>query len=1001
MYANLGYFLKLQFDWLFFKVGSAVAKAERQPTMSQDFFNPNLYNSSAEALQALRNDNINLNHRLGARICALGRKSILFSLAFLEEASESTEFADCLRDKRWNDLAIDDEEGANIILKSIGARAQASNGALYVRTEDEAWEASTVDKQTTVDAGMLAPQVLGQAEVSAIKGVLWDRKRLEEASLTLLDSENISDLIEAFRYLFRASLACRQDPTGLLVTAFKRGKAELSAEVAKQVRDNLDSSLGRALLSLLSLDLKKFKDALFYFNQPEQSRFRKLLATVLLSALLPLVKEKEFKTQLLPYLPHLAPLIAQCAEENEASSADEGEFNELTEFLDALLDQLETLELAERFALSAFIFDLAPHFPHLGNYLLKRLKNTNLSGSVAFLGNILSRLPKDDEAYNYLKERLLQLFIEHGSEAGLSRRLRATFKNLGSAILEDLSSDRFVANLDENKRIFVVNLWADFRRAEQERVSKHSECTSHTHEKGETCNCCHDELGHEHEQEMQILLSEFHKWAGACARGEALSSVYMEDVFAHYVIGRLLAQDRASTLALVRTKQLDLPKVREALQNLESKWRFAYSFLFSEACSLEEPDNLTVLSLLASCGQPALEFSFKVVSEDAALESGGEALKAGTFALLLHCPEIRSLNCKQEIEDMVARVFEFPSLKKVEHQDESKKRHIVSAVWQSLGYLGSVPVISDTLRTRIVERLSEELYDNPAPKVEAIFNIYRVAGLPVRAQIEHILSGVLSETEPDRRLLHCCLQGLLDMLKDGPMLTEPEAFVALLCRTVLSKSREPNLNDIMKQVLSGEAEGDGVQAPQAWDHADRTLALSIIGAAACHPDADEHLHQMFVFRLFSFLEDWFEGVEKGVNLYAYRSNPIWGALSELLQRDRSNFTLTLARRAALRLMADYKKRLEGCDLTQSESAQKFLLSVLEVSEGVSLKVNGLPIELDRAVLNTLTDVVRNSPPDNKAALFLLEHLAKKRTLRDELQEDLEIFLALREQKSTK
>jgi len=109
LYANLGYFLKLQFDWLFFKVGSAVAKAERQPTMSQDFFNPNLYNSSAEALQALRNDNINLNHRLGARICALGRKSILFSLAFLEEASESTEFADCLRDKRWNDLAIDDE----------------------------------------------------------------------------------------------------------------------------------------------------------------------------------------------------------------------------------------------------------------------------------------------------------------------------------------------------------------------------------------------------------------------------------------------------------------------------------------------------------------------------------------------------------------------------------------------------------------------------------------------------------------------------------------------------------------------------------------------------------------------------------------------------------------------------------------------------------------------------------------------------------------------------
>lgn len=977
-------------------------KAERWPTMSQDIFNPNLYNSTAEALQALRQENINFNHRLGARICALGRKSILFSLAFLEEAAESSDFAECLRDKRWNELEAGNEQGANAILKDVGAWARTENGALYVRTEDEVMVGTSGESQALTTTGMVAPQVLGKANVSAIKGVLWDRARLEEASLTLLDSENTQDLIEAFRYLFRASVACQQDPTGLLVTAFKRGKAELSHEVAKQVRDNLDSDLGRALLSLLSLDLKKFKDALFYFNQPEQSKFRGLLGTILLSALLPLVKEKEFKTQLLPSLPHLAPLIAQCTKEQNASAAQAEEFSELTEFLNALLDQLETFELAERFALSAFIFDLAPHFPHLGDYLLKRLKVTNLPGSVAFLGNILSRLPKDDKAYAYLKERLLQLFKEHGSEAGLSRRLRATFKNLGSEILEALSSEQFLAELDENRRIFVVNLWADFRKAEQEKTHKSSDCEHHEHGKQCACGDHHrEELGRQHEQEMAILLSEFHKWAGACARGEALSSAHMEAIFAHYVIGRLLAQDRASTLALVRSQQLDLPKVREALQNLESKWRFAYSFLFNEACSLDEPDNLSVLSLLASCGKPALEFSFKVVSEDAALESGGEALKAGTFALLLHCPEMQGAGCSSEIEKMAAQVFEFPSLREIETKDENKKRHIVSAVWQSLGYLGSAPSVSEELRGRIVERISKNISDNPTPKVEAIFNIYRASGVKVRTQIERFLAQVLSAAEPDRQLLHCCLQGLLDMLKNGPMLAEPEAFVALLCRTVLSKSQEPSLNDIMKRMLSESAEGDGVQTPQAWDHADRTLALSIIGAVACHPDASEHLHQMFVFRLFSFLEDWFEGVEKGVNLYAYRSNPIWGALSDLLQRDKSNFTLTLARRAAVRLMTDYKKHLEGCDLTQSESAQKFLLSVLEVSNGVSIKINGLNVELDRTILNSLTEAARNSTPDNKAALFLLENLAKRRVVREELQEDLEIFLALWEQSSAK
>ncbi len=969
--------------------------------MSQDFFNPNLYSSTAEALQALHRDNINLNHRLGARVCALGHKSILFSLVFLEEAAESADFAACLRDKRWHEVASNNEEGAQAILKSVGGRAQVHNGTLYISTEDENWSLPSATGKALATPGMLTPQVLGPANASAIKGVLWDRQRLEEASLTLLDSENTSDLIEAFRYLFRASLACRQDPLGLLVTAFKRGKAELSTEVAKQVRDNMDSDLGRALLSLLSLDLKKFKDALFYFDQPEQSRFRELLGPILLAALLPLVKEKEFKTQLLPSLPHLAPLIAQCSRAGQPSSAQTEGFTELTEFLDALLDQLETLELPERFALSAFIFDLAPHFPHLGDYLLKRLKVTNLSSSVAFLGNLLSRLPKDDQAYQYLKERLLQLFEEHGSEAGLSRRLRAILKNLGTAILEDLTSERFLASLDEPKRIFIVNLWADFRRSESESGLKTSHKSPCEHEQGGSCGCHSEDLGPKHEQEMEILLSEFHKWAGACTRGEALSSAHMQKVFARYVIGRLSAQDRASTLALVRTKQLDLPQVREALQKLDSRWRFVYSFLFNEACSLDEPDNKVVLSLLASCGQPAWEFSFKVVSEDAALESGGEALKAGTFALLLHCPEIEKFGCRPEIEDMAAQVFEFPSLKEVDGSEDNKKRHVVSAVWQSLGYLGSVPVISDTLRTRIVERLSQRLNENSAPKVEALFSIYRVAGRQVRGQIEHILAQVLNSAEPDRHLLHCCLQGLLDMLKDGPLLTDSEAFVALLCRTVLSKSQEPSLNDIMKQVLSRSAQGDGVQMPQAWDHADRTLALSIIGAVACHPQADDHLHQMFVFRLFSFLEDWFEGVEKGLNLYAYRSNPIWGALSELLRSDHSNFTLTLARRAALRLMADYKKGLEGCNLAQSESAQKFLLAVLEVSGGVSLKVNNLNVELDRAVLSALTEVVRNSPPENKAALFLLEDLAKRRILADELQEDLEIFLALWQQSSAK
>ncbi|MGM9991377.1 MAG: hypothetical protein ACI376_00780 [Candidatus Bruticola sp.] len=962
--------------------------------MSQDIFNPNLYNSVAEVIASLNSENINLNHRLGARLCSLGRRSILFSMAFLEEVAESSEFASCVRDKRWNNLDYNDTQRINALLKPLGAWAEKIEGAIVVRTEDEAPSEAVGEAQALVSVGTVAPKVLGEANVAAIKGVLWERSRLEAASLTLLDSEKTVDLIEAFRYLFRASLACNQDPAPLLITAFKRGKAELSREAAKQVRDNLNRDLGRALLSMLSLDLKKFKDALFYFDQPEQEKFHNILGTILLSALLPLVKEKDFRTQLLPSLPHLAPLIAKCAAHSQAEE-QQAEFSELTSFLDTLLDQLDSFELAERFALSAFVFDLAPHFPNLGDYLLRRLKNTNMPGSVAFFGNILSRLPKDDEAYQYLTERLLQLFLEHGQEAGLSRRLRATFKNLGSAILEAISRPNILAELDESRRIFVVNLWSDFRQIQNE--AEH--CSEHEHTEAECYECgCHHTDDH-HEEEMQLLLSEFHKWAGACARGEALSSDHMEKVFADFVMNRLLAQDRASVLALVRTHQLDLPKVREALQHLDSKWRFAYSFLFNEACNLDEPDNLSVLSLLASCGQAALEFSFKAVSEDAALESGGEALKAGVFAQLLHCQDMQNEAYRAEIEEMVRQTIDFPSLKDAEKIAESKKLQVISAVWQSLGFLGSTPLISDELRIIVVQRISEKLADNPQPKVEALFSIYRASTTEVRLKIERIFSEVLSAAEPDRSLLHCCLQGFADMLQYGPMLADPEAFVAMLCRTVLKKGEEPSLNDLMKRMLSSEAEGDGVQNPQAWDHADRMLALRIIGAAACHPQAGERLHQMLVFRLFSFLEDWFDGAERGINLYAYRSNPIWGALSELLRRDLSNFTLNMAKRSALRLISDFKKRLDGFDLTQSESAQKFLISVLELSKGAKMVFGGLSVEIDRAILNTLIEVARNSPPENKSALFLLENLAKRSVLSSDLQEDLEVFLAIREQHS--
>ncbi|MBQ7502275.1 hypothetical protein IJT93_06115 [bacterium] len=982
--------------------------------MDSDTFNPNIYSSAAEALQALRREGVSLNHRLGARVCALGRRLILFSWAFLEEAADSEAFGECLRDKRWNSLNIEDSDTVASVLQPIGAVSKLEDGILKVYTEDEeiASEPGNELALRSEMSGSVAPAVLGIADLSGIKGLLWDRQRIEEASLTLLDSEDNTKLVEAFRYLFRAGITCGQDPTGLLITAFKRGKPALSSEVMRQVRDNLDRDLGRALINLLGDDPKKCREALRYFNKPEQERFLPILKVILIPALLPLVHKEGFKKNILPGLLHLAPLIGR------VSSAD-GSLGELLAFLDALLDDLGGMELSERFALSAFIYDLALHSEDLRRYTMERFRNAEASGDSAFLGNILARLPMSDPEYKEIKDKLIELFAVHGSEAGLSRRLRATFRFLGTDVLTDLCQSAFLERLDEGQRMFVVNLWDDFRRlhgsagdAAASHIHSHGEhesaCECGCHEADaecahEECGCCghgsargfaetaereEAACGHEKSEAADFDINKsLELWQNLNGRGRTVDSEYMNRVFTDFVLGRLISRDKAASLALVHTGQIDLPVVKQALQNLDSQRYSIYSFLFEESCRLEDPDDKLVLDLLASCGPGGLEFSFKVISEEAALESGGEAGKIAVFGRLLHREDLSVPHMAERINEMTAAALNFPSLY------ERPKYHLLPVVWEGLGLLGSVPCINEDVRRRIVERLSEKLSKDPQAKVDALLEIYRAAGAEVKALIETELRRIFTDPEPDRRVLRSCLEGLHKLLSDGPLPVEIEALISTLCRTVLSKSKEPSLDDIMKRMLSKEAEGDGVQIPTAWSHEDKLTALRILGAAACHKQASERLHRVLVYRLFSFLDDWFAGVEKGSNLYAYRSNPIWRELVQLLEVDRSDFTVNLAREAALRLMADYSRRLEGCDLVQSEAAQQFLLEALRCSQGFSCEVNGIKVDLSHAIINVMMEAVRSSPPDNKVSLSLLRGLLTEDVLSAADREELSMFVA--------
>lgn len=910
--------------------------------MKGDIFDPNLYPERAQLVAALKREGIPCSHRLAARLESLGRRQIFFSYAFLEAAGEEEAYRKVLQDGRWQRVSAGDEAEVASIVAPCGAWTQAQGAGLAVYSGEERREESQLPAPLGEERSLVT-SVLGPVDWGALGGVLWDRQRLEEASLTLLDGEDIEELLAAFRYLLRAALACRQDPAGLLVTALKRNKPALTAEVARQVRDNLDRDLGRALEQLLSGQAAQFKEALLYFAAPHPQRLEPILGYLLWPSLIALAGEEKARSYLLPSLSTVAPLLARFQKLSaKAEDAPQG----LRELLDLLLDALDSLQLVERLALSAFIYQLAPHFPELGAYLWHRFRLSTQPSTLAFLGNLLARLPQREEDYQELKGRLIALWVEKGQEAWLARRLRATFKLLGSAVLVDLSQAPFLDSLDEGRRLAVVQLWQDFKRP-------------WTLEEGQS-------------------------------RGRQLRPEERDRLFVEYVRGRLASQDRASLIFLAHTDQLQDPLLLGMWEPWSPENLALASFLLAQAALAAEPERQRLLKLLAAGGERALEWSFKNLQGQLTLGASVGVNQLEAWATLLHLLPPREATSQARREEMVAQIAAYPAL---QPEFLASQGHLVEGFWTVWGLLGSAPALSDALRLQFVERLQSDLEAGSSAKVEALMAIYRVASRAVRLHLEGEWRRLLGDAKPQKKLLSALLSALRHLLEDGPLLEEPQALLGGLCRTVLQRGAEPNLELLMLKTLAPGEEGDGVQLSQAWSYSDKLEALRLLGAAASHPQASQRLRELLIYRLFSFLDDWFEGLEKGDNPYAYRSNPLWAALTSLLERERSNFTLDLARRAALRLVNDYRRAVAGVDLVQSEGAQKYLQSVLQLSWGVKMELQGQKVEVDEVWLQTLLEVAQKSPPENRSALTLLHELLHDRHLPPEHRIEIELFLA--------
>lgn len=420
--------------------------------MSPDSFDPTPFNSAAECVQALKELGVTLGHRLGARVFGLGRRGLRFSLAFLDEAASPGAAQELLMAPVWSGSGPLQPEQVQEALRGREAVLVFEGSTCHVLTPDEA----QIEAPLARSSGSLLPAVLGASDPASFQGVLWDRRRMEEAALTLLDAEEPAELLEAFRYLFRATTVCGQDPAGLVVTALRRGRPELSREVASQVRESLDRDFGRALGDLLSEEPSGIRDALHFFIERAAQGHAGILEAVLLPALTPLLGRPEFREHLLPRLPRLACLVGT-------------EPAPLESFLDSLLACPDELELHERFAISAFLVDLGARYAGLAGYLLRRTEATADPHQLAWLGSILARVRLDPGQHERVVARLVALFREEGEDETLRRRLRVTFRTLGPEPLARLSDPGPARGLSLEQRTWLVHLWQDYRTAQSVR----------------------------------------------------------------------------------------------------------------------------------------------------------------------------------------------------------------------------------------------------------------------------------------------------------------------------------------------------------------------------------------------------------------------------------------------------------------------------------------------------------------------------------------------------
>jgi hypothetical protein len=916
-------------------------------------------------VQALRELDIRISQRLGARLVALARRRVRFSLALLEGAAPGSALETLLLDESLKTASAD-------ALKSLGLHVIEDGDALSVvaadEIDDEPSPNGATSGQNAASVGPASTSATSQATKAARSGSAppvptplarpashlpavvqpfgWNAAgagmgsdQVEQAAIAFLDSENLSEVIEKLRFLFRTALGASQDPTPLLCLALRRGKPQLSQEVASLVRDHLDRDMGRALEDLLGADEARIRDGVhFLLEAAAAPGSLGSLRLLIMPALQPLLSQPLALRHVLARLETLTPLAALGPDT-------------LEDFLVALLRNIDELEAPERFAIARFLLAIAPSYAELVEFIFRRMRGTADPHLMAFYGNVLSRLDIGVSERRQCAEMLVKTLIAHSQDVGLLERLKATFLNLGADPL-DLLTDEATAEKGKMPgalRGYVTDLWAAYLAA----------------------RAPHPPL----------------------------------ERMAAFVASEIGARNRSAIINVLRNGLIHQAALFEALEQNEFVRQTVMGVMLEEAPLLEEPDDAEAIAFLARFGWPAVELSFERTREEAALESRAAPHRLRVFAHLAAQATLRDDELRSAA-GLVEQVLGFPFVTRAD----------LPVIFESLGTVGRVPDLPDEVLGELLDRIlppalakgaaafpAPDTTDEtlrllhgarayPADRVQAALSMYGGRACPpeVRRRIEERIEGVVATEKPARAWLLAALAGLESLMRATTVPLRLESITVMLARTVLKKSREATLDSVLAGMLSEEAEGLGVMVPEPWSKADRDHALRILGEAAARTDTSDDLHRMMVARLSGFLDDWLDAQERGRNLYLYRDTPLWSEMVKVVRARPSEWAVEAVVRLGLRVMEVHRKVPHHLSLERREDTQRLLAELLWLAPQEPVEVRGsMRLDIPKAALGTLMGLASR---DNPAAIRLLRECHREPRLPARLREQLEGWL---------